>query len=114
MTNKLLLLFAVLLITTTMSFAQTSDSSTSKPYKFKSRHRSKADSAMVYVSFIVEKTGEITDVKIHKTVCEGCRDKLMNEIMAESVRVVKLFPNWKPAERRTKYILPLRFSLEDL
>ncbi|MFT4600765.1 MAG: TonB family protein [Arenicella sp.] len=62
----------------------------------------------VYIQFVVEKDGSITDVLIRK----GAHKSLD----AEAIRVVKLMPNWKPGSMRGKtvrvrYTLPITFSL---
>ena len=64
----------------------------------------------VKLSFVVEKNGEITDVKVLNGIGSGC-DK-------EAVRVVQLMPNWSPGFQRGKavrvqYTLPLTFQLDE-
>lgn len=63
----------------------------------------------VYVSFIIEKDGSVSNVNIERGVTET--------IDREAERIVKEFPKWKPAENaygkvRTIVRLPLRFILE--
>ena len=62
----------------------------------------------VYVSFIVEKSGYVTNVK----VVTGVNKKLDNE----AVRVVKLLPRYKPGTQRgkkvrVKFTIPINFTL---
>ncbi len=62
----------------------------------------------VYVEFVVNKDGQIVDVKILKGV-----DRSLDE---EAVRVVKNMPPWTPGEQRGKavrvsYRLPINFTL---
>jgi protein TonB len=62
----------------------------------------------VYIQFVVEKTGKVTNVKIVRSV-----DKNLD---AEAVRVVKSFPNWYPGKQRGKsvrvmYTIPVSFTL---
>ena len=64
----------------------------------------------VVVSFIVEKDGSLTDVKVIKSV-DPAFDK-------EAVRVVKSMPKWEPGMWRGKparvhYCIPIRFRLAD-
>ena len=64
----------------------------------------------VFVSFIVTKTGEITDVTILKGIGYGADE--------EAVRVVQSMPRWKPARQagqvvNVKYNLPINFQLEE-
>ena len=62
----------------------------------------------VYVSFIVDKSGSVTDVKIVRGV-----DKSLD---AEAVRVVKSLPKYKPGKQRGKavrvmFTIPINFTL---
>lgn len=63
-----------------------------------------------YVTFVVEKDGSLTGIKILRGVAGGggC-DK-------EAIRVIKLMPNWKAGkedgkEVRVQFNLPIKFSL---
>ncbi|MCC6837987.1 MAG: TonB family protein [Bacteroidia bacterium] len=67
-------------------------------------------SGTCYVTFVVEKDGNITDVKVLRGVSggPGC-DK-------EAMRVVKSMPNWKPGKQngrevRVQFNLPIKFTL---
>ena len=65
-------------------------------------------SGKVYVSFVIEVDGTISNVEIRR----GEHDLLNNE----AIRVVKAMPNWKPGSIRgkvvrTRYTLPIVFSL---
>jgi len=62
----------------------------------------------VYVQFIVEKDGKVTDVQVLRGIGSGCDE--------EAVRVVKMMPNWKAGKQRGKpvkvrYKLPVTFKL---
>ena len=62
----------------------------------------------VYVSFIVDKTGSVTNVKIVRGV-----DKNLD---AEALRVVKSLPKYKPGKQRGKpvrvmFTIPINFTL---
>ncbi len=62
----------------------------------------------VYIQFVIEKDGSITDVKVARGV-DASLDK-------EAVRVVKAMPKWKPGKQRGKpvrvsYTLPIFFQL---
>ena len=63
----------------------------------------------VYVSFIVERDGSISEVKNVRGVT--------TELDAEAIRVVKAMPNWTPGRQdgkavRVKFVLPIRFRLD--
>jgi len=62
----------------------------------------------VYVEFVVEKDGKISDVKLKKGVSAGL-DK-------EAQRLVKAMPNWNPGKMNGKavkcrFVLPVKFTL---
>lgn len=63
----------------------------------------------VFVSFIVETDGSITDVQLLRGLGYGCDE--------EAVRVVKTMPLWKPGSQsgmlvRVKYNLPALFGMD--
>ena len=63
----------------------------------------------VYVSFIIEKNGAVSNVQIERGISET--------IDREAKRIVKEFPKWKPAENaygnvRTIVRLPIRFIIQ--
>ena len=62
----------------------------------------------VALSFVVDKNGAISDVKVLKGIGSGCDE--------EAVRVMKNAPNWSPGKQRGKpvkqrCIIPLNFKL---
>jgi TonB family protein len=62
----------------------------------------------IIVSFIVEKDGRLTDVKIASGIGDGCDE--------EAIRVMKLSPPWKPGmvdgkPVRVAYSVPISFTL---
>ena len=63
----------------------------------------------VYVTFVVERDGSLTNVKVLRDIGAGCGQ--------EAVRVVKSMPKWKPGKHRGKavrvqYNLPVNFNLK--
>ncbi len=65
---------------------------------------------VVYVMFVVEKDGSITDISILRGLAGGCDE--------EAMRVVKMMPRWKPGKQfnktvRVQYTLPVRFILQN-
>lgn len=65
-------------------------------------------SGRVFVSFMIDVTGEISDVQVIKGIGFGCD--------AEAVRIVKSMPRWIPGKRsgkvvRVKFNLPINFDL---
>ena len=62
----------------------------------------------VYIGFVVEKNGELSDLKIIKGIGGGCDE--------EALRVLKNSPNWKPGMAdgkpvRTSYTFPVTFQI---
>ncbi len=62
----------------------------------------------VILTFIVEKNGTITDIKVLKDIGGGCGE--------EAARVAKLMPKWKPGKVkgktvRTRFNMPIMFQL---
>lgn len=63
----------------------------------------------VYVTFVVEADGSITDVKIIRGIGGGCDE--------EAIRVVKMMPKWIPGKQsgknvRVQFNLPIKFTLQ--
>lgn len=64
----------------------------------------------VFIKFVIEKDGSITDVQVSRGV-DASLDK-------EAVRVIKAMPKWKPGKQRGKavrvsYTLPINFQLSN-
>ena len=64
----------------------------------------------VFISFVVEKDGSVTDVMLMRGIGEPCD--------SEALRVVRAMPNWKPGMQdgkpvRVHYVLPILFKLDD-
>jgi len=62
----------------------------------------------VFISFVVEKDGSITDVKLVKGIGSGCDE--------EAMRVIKKSPLWKPGKNkgtavRVRYNMPINFTI---
>ena len=77
--------------------------------RYPQRARQDGYSGTVYVRFIVEPDGTITNIEVAKGVGGGCSE--------EAVRVVKMMPKWIPGEAfgkkvRVTYTLPVNFRLQ--
>jgi len=64
----------------------------------------------VFVTFIVEKNGEVSHVKTLRGIGGGCDE--------EAVRVISMMPDWKPGKQggkpvRVQFNLPVQFKLDD-
>jgi protein TonB len=64
----------------------------------------------VYTSFIVEKDGSISNVKILRGIGNGCDE--------ETLRIIKAMPKWKPGKQmntivRVQVKIPVRFILDN-
>lgn len=63
----------------------------------------------VFVTFVVERDGSVTDVRVLRGIGGGCDE--------EAIRVVKNMPKWTPGKQRGKsvrvqYNLPVKFTLQ--
>jgi protein TonB len=66
-------------------------------------------SGRVFVTFVVEKDGSVTDVKVLRGIGGGCDE--------EAIRVIKSMPKWKAGKQRGKavrvqYRMPIKFTLQ--
>ena len=80
-----------------------------KNIKYPEAAKSKGIQGTVYVSFEVSSSGKVTNVKVQESVSP--------DLDAEAVRVVKMMPDWKPAENKGKPVavsmtLPVKFKLQ--
>jgi len=76
--------------------------------KYPAQARRMGIEGKVYVTFVVGKEGEITDVKVLKGIGAGCDE--------EAIRVLSGAPNWKPGKQRGRPVrvrmqLPIIFKL---
>ena len=77
--------------------------------KYPSLARETGIEGTVYIQFVVEPDGRVSNVKVVRSVGGGCDE--------EAVRVVKAKPKWKPGSQRGKnvrvsFTLPIKFSLQ--
>jgi protein TonB len=66
---------------------------------------------VVYIAFVIEKDGSITQVVVKRGIGGGCEDA--------AVRAVKMMPRWNPGRQqgmpvRVQFILPVKFTLRGL
>ncbi len=62
----------------------------------------------VFIEFVVEKDGSLTDVKVVKGIGGGCDE--------EAVRVISQAPKWRPGKQRgravrVRMVMPIMFKL---
>lgn len=63
----------------------------------------------VFVTFVVEKDGSVSDARVLRGIGGGCDE--------EALRVINLMPRWNPGRQRgqpvrVQYNLPIKFTLE--
>jgi protein TonB len=63
----------------------------------------------VYVTFVVETDGSVTDVRVLRGIGGGCDE--------EAIRVINLMPNWNAGKQRGKPVrvqfnMPIKFTLQ--
>ncbi|WP_051691912.1 energy transducer TonB [Pedobacter borealis] len=76
--------------------------------RYPSRAQDEGAAGKVYVSFVVEKDGSITDVSVIKGIGFGCDE--------EAIKVIKKSPLWKPGKNkgipvRVRYNMAINFQM---
>ncbi len=76
--------------------------------KYPKEAREKGIQGRVFITFIVEKDGSLTNFKVVRGIGHGCDE--------EAIRVAKMMPNWEPGKQRGKEVrvqfnLPIKFVL---
>jgi len=79
-----------------------------KTMRYPSRARELRVQGKVYITFIVEKSGKITGIRVLKSVND--------DMSAEAVRVIQVSPDWVPGQQngipvRQQYTVPISFAL---
>ncbi|MDA3906018.1 MAG: M56 family metallopeptidase [Bacteroidales bacterium] len=77
--------------------------------KYPDEAKKEGTQGRVFVTFIVEKDGQISNVEILRGIGGGCDE--------EAMRVIKNMPNWTPGLQRgepvrVQYRLPIKFALQ--
>lgn len=77
--------------------------------KYPQMARESGVQGMVYVTFVVEPDGRISNVRILRGIGGGCDE--------EAVRVIKAMPRWKAGKQRGKSVrvqfnMPIKFTLQ--
>lgn len=80
-----------------------------KSIKYPQMAREAGIQGRVFITFVIEKDGSVTNVQVLRPLGGGCDE--------EAVRVVKSMPKWKPGKQRGKavrvsYNLPVNFKLQ--
>ncbi|MBO7082948.1 MAG: energy transducer TonB [Bacteroidales bacterium] len=80
-----------------------------KNIKYPQMARESGIQGRVFVNFVVEPDGHVSNVNVMRSLGGGCDE--------EAMRVVKAMPKWKPGKQRGKavrvsYILPVNFKLQ--
>lgn len=78
--------------------------------KYPQEARKAGIQGMVYVTYVVEKDGSITGVRVMRGIGGGCDE--------EAIRVISLMPKWQPGTQkgktvRVQYSFPIMFTLDD-
>ena len=81
----------------------------SKGIKYPQIARETGIQGRVFVGFVLEPDGSVSNVKVLRGIGGGCDE--------EAMRVVKSMPKWKPGKQRGKavrvsYMLPVNFKLQ--
>ncbi len=81
----------------------------SKKIKYPAQAKRMNIEGKVFVEFVIERDGRLTDVKAIKGIGGGCDE--------EAVRVVMSSPGWNPGKQRgkpvrTRFVIPIKFTLQ--
>lgn len=76
--------------------------------KYPQMARESGIAGTVYVTFVVERDGSVTDVKVMRGIGGGCDE--------EAIRVIKAMPKWNAGKQRGKPVrvqfnMPIKFTL---
>jgi periplasmic protein TonB len=76
--------------------------------KYPQMARESSIQGTVYVTFVVERGGNVTDVKVLRGIGGGCDE--------EAIRVIQSMPKWNPGKQRGKPVrvqfnMPIKFTL---
>lgn len=79
-----------------------------KNLKYPEAAKEKGIEGRVFVQFVIEKDGSISNVKILRGIGGGCEEA--------AVEMIKNMPKWKPGKQRGKpvrfqFVLPINFEL---
>jgi len=82
-----------------------------KNLNYPSRAQRNSIQGRVYIQFVVEKNGSLTDIQIVKGIGGGCDE--------EAFRIISNAPKWNPGKQRgrpvrVKMIMPILFRLEEI
>lgn len=80
-----------------------------KNIKYPQMARESQIQGTVYVTFVVETDGSVTDVRVLRGIGGGCDE--------EAVRVIKMMPKWNAGQQRGKPVrvqfnMPIKFTLQ--
>ena len=78
--------------------------------KYPEEAKEKGVSGRVFINFVIEKDGSVSNAKVMRSIGGGCDE--------EALRVVNAMPKWKPGVQKGKpvrvsYMLPINFKLDD-
>ncbi len=82
-----------------------------KNVKYPDMAKAAGISGKVYITFVVEKNGSITDVRLLRGIGGGCDE--------EALRVISNMPSWKPGLQRNhpvrvQFVVDIKFILEGI
>ena len=77
---------------------------------YPSHSKNKGIQGKVYVTFIIDEFGNVTNISLYKGINGG------EDINEEALRVVRIMPKWEPGKQngkqvKVRFILPLAFKL---
>ncbi len=75
--------------------------------------KSVSDSITVHVSFVVDKTGEMTKIKARNVDCTTCTRKQLKSLKKAAEKLVSKMPKFDPNDNNKYYMLPVVVVMEE-
>ena len=113
MSTRKLFILGCCVLALNATYAQFDTASLSEPNDNRTNKNNPADSATVFVSFVIETTGKITHVEVYKVSCKKCSKGFKENIQSEAISVIKSMPDFEPQKERVKFIQPIKFELTE-
>jgi protein TonB len=109
----------ILLYVITFGFTLIGQAKTINKFEFKTNFQDTINTedtsiCVIYVSFIVEIDGSITNISVDSLQCDNSK-RHIRSLKKEAIRVVKSMPKFKPQKIdgelvRAKFTMPIRFK----
>ena len=94
-----------------LAFAQNEPTISSNSIDSISTNQIFSDSAIVYVSYILLTSGQVSHVRVEKIICPKCERAFKKNLKEEAIRVISEMPPFDPPKEIVKFMVPLKFMI---